>query len=451
MKKILNIGIQLNYDEGLIRRIRISNLIAFISLVVMLSYIPLSIVLNVIPAILLILFFGFSSILNFILHYYGQHKAAFIYFTIAGFIYFFCATLFFGLNSNIHYYFLVMCMISAVIFENKRTFYGFILLAMGCFFSLLFIMKDTNGYLIHTQTLIEIQHILGYVVVFLLFIITSIFFIFFKNENVNYQKAIVFQKHIIEEKHKEITDSINYAERIQRSFLATKELLDENLNDYFVFFKPKDVVSGDFYWASLLNNGNFTICCADSTGHGVPGAIMSILNISSLEKSIETEKEPHQVLNETRKIIINRLKKDGSKDGGKDGMDCSLLSLNSDKSLLKFASANNPVIVIRNGVILEYKPDKMPVGKHDKDQVPFTLQTVQLLKGDLIYTLTDGFPDQFGGENGKKYMIKNLKELFLQIAHLPMKEQHNRLDKEFTKWKGGNEQVDDVCIIGIKI
>jgi len=259
------------------------------------------------------------------------------------------------------------------------------------------------------------------------------------------------EKEIVEEKHKEITDSINYAERIQRSFLATRETLDEHLRDYFVFFKPKDIVSGDFYWASQLKNGSFMFTVADSTGHGVPGAIMSILNISSLEKSIETEIEPHKVLNETRKIIINRLKKDGSAEGGKDGMDCSLLVLNQDKSQLTFASAHNPIIIIRKGEILEFKADKMPVGKNDKDQDSFTLHSLQLQKGDLIYTLTDGFPDQFGGEKGKKFMIKNLKNLFLSISHLPMKEQEQKLNEEFDAWKGNNEQVDDVCIIGVRI
>lgn len=267
------------------------------------------------------------------------------------------------------------------------------------------------------------------------------------------------QKEIVEEKHKEITDSINYAERIQRSFLATKELLDEHLSHsgggeegkYFVFFKPKDVVSGDFYWASKLNNGNFALVCADSTGHGVPGAIMSILNISSLEKAIETNTQPNKILFETRKIIINRLKKDGSKEGGKDGMDASLLVLNPEKNKLTFASAHNPVILIRQQEIIEFKGDKMPVGKHDRDNEPFTLQEIDLIKGDIIYILTDGFPDQFGGEKSKKYMIKNLKNYFLSIAHLPMKEQEKKLAIELENWKGSNEQIDDICIIGVKI
>lgn len=289
------------------------------------------------------------------------------------------------------------------------------------------------------------------------------------------QKGIIEeQKHIVEEKHKEITDSINYAERIQRSFLASKELLDENLSPsggdgvslsnsgegggYFVYFQPKDVVSGDFYFASQLNNENFAYACADSTGHGVPGAIMSILNISSLEKSIELKTEPADILNETRKIIIERLKKDGSAEGGKDGMDCSLIVLNKEKNKLTYSAANNPIWVIRLSTssgtkfdLIELKPDKMPVGKHDRDQTPFTQNEFELQKGDLIYTLTDGMPDQFGGPKAKKYKYTKLKEFLISIAGLPMETQHQKLQEEFENWKGYLEQVDDVCIIGVRI
>ncbi|HEX8515597.1 MAG TPA: tetratricopeptide repeat protein [Bacteroidia bacterium] len=266
------------------------------------------------------------------------------------------------------------------------------------------------------------------------------------------QKEIVeYQRKIVEEKHKEITDSINYAERIQRSFLATEEILDANLKDYFVFFRPKDIVSGDFYWAGRLNNGNFALAVADSTGHGVPGAIMSILNISSLEKSIEKETEPNKILNETRRIVIDRLKNDGSAEGGKDGMDCSLLVMDPHKTQLSFAAAHNPVLIVRNKELIEFKADKMSVGKHDKDSESFTLQSTPLYKGDVIYTLTDGFPDQFGGSKGKKFMFKNLKSLFLEISELPMKEQEQRLTKEFDEWKGVFEQVDDICIVGFRI
>ncbi len=349
-----------------------------------------------------------------------------------------------------------------------------------------------------------------------------------QNVIISHQKELVeHQKHIVEEKHKEITDSINYAERIQRSFMATKELLDENLNaplqgsttkqshttneiasplsgahhdesNYFVFFKPKDVVSGDFYWAAEVSGSRFEVpgyenreqemgnqklfylATADSTGHGVPGAIMSLLNITSLEKAIEKYANPSEILNATRQTIIERLKKDGSAEGGKDGMDCSLLVFDFTNKKLLIAAAHNPVWIVRSTVtsstdeggvsrsdtkgsryeqsstrtdkhLIDIKPDKMPVGKHDRDQESFTLHAIDLQKGDVIYTLTDGFPDQFGGPKGKKFMSKNLKELLLANAHLPMSSQKQLLEKTFHDWVNGLEQVDDVTIIGIRV
>jgi serine phosphatase RsbU (regulator of sigma subunit) len=202
----------------------------------------------------------------------------------------------------------------------------------------------------HRQKIVIVSVILG----LLLLTVFSIF-IFNRLRITRRQKMLIekqkyeieIQKHIVEEKHREITDSINYAERIQRSFIASKEMLDENLKDYFVLFKPKDVVSGDFYWAAKLNNGNFALVTADSTGHGVPGAIMSLLNITSLERAIEDHDQPAEILNATRKTIIERLKKDGSKEGGKDGMDASLTVYDLKNKKLIVAAANNPVWIVR--------------------------------------------------------------------------------------------------------
>ncbi len=292
------------------------------------------------------------------------------------------------------------------------------------------------------------------------------------------------QKNLVELKHKEITDSINYAERIQRSLLANMKLLNEHLKDYFIFFKPKDIVSGDFYWASKIFSTNkvenFAIVTADSTGHGVPGAIMSILNIACLNESVkEGYTLPNEILNRTRKEIISVLERDGSEGGGKDGMDCSICVYDFKNMKLYIAAANNPVWIVRSRhceddrtkqsqhpneitslpaearndgtEVIEIKPDKMPVGKHDKDKIPFTLHEVQLQKGDVVYTLTDGFPDQFGGEKGKKFMSKNLRELLAANAYLPMQEQKQLLEKTFADWVGDMEQVDDVTIIGVRV
>ncbi|MEO6303944.1 MAG: SpoIIE family protein phosphatase, partial [Bacteroidia bacterium] len=274
---------------------------------------------------------------------------------------------------------------------------------------------------------------------------------------ISQQKLLVDEKnHVIEEKQKEIIDSINYAQRIQRSLLASDKLLKENLNNFFILFKPKDIVSGDFYWAKKLNNNCFALATADSTGHGVPGAIMSMLNIACLNEAVgKNITSPSEILFETRNRVIDHLKNDGSNEGGKDGMDCSLLCIDFKTLTLFAAAANNPVWIVRSindqFELFELKPDKMPVGKHDKDQLPFTLHTFQLNKGDTIYTLTDGYPDQFGGEKGKKFMSKRLKELLLSNTGLSLQTQKEILQKTFNDWLGNLEQIDDVTIIGIKI
>lgn len=273
------------------------------------------------------------------------------------------------------------------------------------------------------------------------------------NKIISEQKEIAeSQKEQIKEAHKEITDSINYAERIQRSFLATKQILDMNLKDYFVFFQPKDVVSGDFYWAGNLANGDFALVNADSTGHGVPGAIMSILNIASIEKAVEQKvSSPAEIFNLTRQNIINQLKKDGSIDGGKDGMDAVILCFNKEKSRLTYTAAQNPIWIIRQEKLIEIKPEKMPVGKHDLDSIPFAGGEFELQAGDQIYSITDGYQDQFGGPKGKKFMVKKFRKYVLSISHLTMSEQHIKIKETFTNWKGQMEQIDDVCVIGIKI
>jgi ligand-binding sensor domain-containing protein/serine phosphatase RsbU (regulator of sigma subunit) len=272
---------------------------------------------------------------------------------------------------------------------------------------------------------------------------------------------IVEQKELIEEKQKEIVDSINYAKRIQSAMLASDQLFSKNLKNYFVLFEPKDIVSGDFYWASATQNNKFVLVTADSTGHGVPGAMMSMLNISCLNEAINERRltSPSEILNYSRQRIINSLSEDGSEEGGKDGMDCSVVVFDFNSKQINYAAANNPIWVIRNAKetnieqlqLIELKPDRMPVGKHIKDSIPFTESVFNLQTNDIVFTLTDGFADQFGGPKQKKYTYKKLKELLLKIYELPVNEQQIKLKNEFIHWKGTEEQVDDVLLIGVKI
>ena len=313
---------------------------------------------------------------------------------------------------------------------------------------------------------INSQKTILYLAAFLVLIIATALIVAYKG-NKNKQRAnallskqkleIEHQRELVEEKQKEILDSINYAKRIQYSLLASNKLLSDNLPNHFLFFKPKDVVSGDFYWGYKVVSSsaveNFILVTADSTGHGVPGAIMSMLNISCLNEAINADKlsQPADILNATRKKIIEHLLNDGSADGGKDGMDCSLISFDFKNKKLLYAAANNPVWIIRDKTLIALEANRMPIGKHDKDSIPFTQHEFDLQPGDMVYTLTDGFPDQFGGPKGKKFMYKQLENLLISISHESMEIQKQKLEAVFKNWKGDLEQVDDVCVIGVRI
>lgn len=260
------------------------------------------------------------------------------------------------------------------------------------------------------------------------------------------------QKKIVEEHQKEIHDSINYAKRIQSSFMASESEFKGMMKDHFIFFRPKDVVSGDFYWANNINN-KFYLCVADSTGHGIPGAFMSLLNISLLNEALlsRLHTSTKDILNFVRKILILGLKPDESGQGGNDGMDCVMVALDLKKNSLEYSGANNPLWIVRDGELIELKADKMPVGRSPKQEVSFGSTEFELKKEDVLYLFTDGYADQFGGEKGKKFKYKQLSDLFLSIYLLPLEEQRRVTAQKFDEWKGTLEQVDDVCIIGIRI
>jgi tetratricopeptide (TPR) repeat protein len=298
------------------------------------------------------------------------------------------------------------------------------------------------------------QRVVNYAVVTGLLLMLFLAFVSFKRyrEKKKANVEITLQKELIEEKNKSILDSIHYAKRIQRALLASDTLLRKNLPEYFVLYKPKDIVSGDFYWAHKTDS-QFIMATSDCTGHGVPGAFMSLLNISKLNETVNERKieRPDLVLNNVREEIIKALNTDGSEEQSKDGMDAVLCSFDFQKHSLEFAAANNPVIIVRNNQLIEFKPDKFPVGIHQGELKPFTLQSTNLLKGDTVYTFTDGFADQFGGDKGKKLMTKNLKSLLLQISSKSLDAQKHELDRYFNEWKGNHEQVDDVLVIGVRV
>jgi tetratricopeptide (TPR) repeat protein/serine phosphatase RsbU (regulator of sigma subunit) len=255
------------------------------------------------------------------------------------------------------------------------------------------------------------------------------------------------QKHIVEEKNKEIVDSINYAQRIQHALLAGKNTLEKNLPEHFVLFKPKDIVSGDFYWAAE-KNGCFYLAVCDSTGHGVPGAFMSLLNISYLNEAI-TERgitQPNLIFNYVRDRLIESI----SYDGAKDGMDGILLCIDKTNGKISYSAAHNAPVLIQNGILTKLECDKMPVGFGERKD-SFKLYHIDEIKGSTLYLSTDGYADQFGGSKGKKLKSKHLQEKLFEISNLNMKEQQQLLDTYIEEWRGDLAQVDDICIIGIRL
>jgi serine phosphatase RsbU (regulator of sigma subunit) len=273
------------------------------------------------------------------------------------------------------------------------------------------------------------------------------------NELLLLQKnEIQHQKELVEEKNKEVLDSITYAKRLQQAILPPLKTVKQHLPESFLLYKPKDIVAGDFYWFEHQDNLIF-IAAADCTGHGVPGAMVSVVCSNALNRAVKEfgMREPGKILDKVRELVVETFEK--SEEEVKDGMDVSLCVIDSKNARLQWAGANNPLWMIRaeNGAALdEIKPDKQPIGKYTNPK-PFTTHTVQLNPGDIFYIFTDGYADQFGGDNGKKFKASNLRELFVSICKLPMPDQQIRVTQVFDQWKGSYEQLDDICVIGVRL
>jgi len=279
---------------------------------------------------------------------------------------------------------------------------------------------------------------------------------------VQQKEEILTQHHVLEEQHKEITDSINYAKRIQDAILPPLTMVKEHLPESFILYKPKDIVAGDFYWMEAITSDeqNSTLttqhsqlllfAAADCTGHGVPGAMVSVVCHNSMNRAVREFglTEPHHILDKTRELVVETFEK--SHDEVYDGMDVALCSLDKKTNKLTFAGANNGLYLIRNNELIEYKPDKQPIGNYDNIK-PFNKHEIQLEKGDVIYMYTDGYADQFGGIKGKKFKYKPFRELLISIHQKPMEEQHHLINAAFIKWQGELEQIDDVCVIGVRV
>jgi serine phosphatase RsbU (regulator of sigma subunit)/Flp pilus assembly protein TadD len=272
------------------------------------------------------------------------------------------------------------------------------------------------------------------------------------NRRITQQKIEIEEKSDkLEEALKSITDSVVYAKRIQEALLQTEEKIPEYKAPHFIFFAPKDIVSGDFYW-SYQKDDNLYVAAVDCTGHGVPGALMSMLGITFLNdiNSNEIDLSPSLILNKLREKVIKELGQNSSNGLSREGMDISLTKINFTKQEVEWAGANNPLWIVRNNELIEVKSDRQAINFSDNIK-PFTNHQIKVEEGDKIYLFTDGYADQFGGVKGKKFKYKPFKELLLKLSTQSMENQKIALNNHFQSWKGNLEQVDDVCVIGLQI
>lgn len=327
-------------------------------------------------------------------------------------------------------------------------------------------LLKTKNQLSSTALLLDNQKSINYIILVVLLIIGSLGFLSFRSYRKQKAQATIIleqkqvaeiqrdeiqnQHYQLEEKTKEITDSINYAKRIQEAILPPIKLVKNYLAESFIFYQPKDIVAGDFYWMETTDD-LVIFAAADCTGHGVPGALVSVVCSNALNQALKEfgQTQPAAILDKTLDIVIERFEK--SEKEVKDGMDIALCAYNSKTMELQFAGAQNALWIIKNGAeeLIEIKGDKQPIGKY-AEKKPFTNHTLQLEKGDLIYMTSDGYVDQFGGDKGKKYKSVNFKKLLLSIKVKPVDEQLTIIMQNFDQWKGDLEQLDDVCVIGFK-
>lgn len=265
-------------------------------------------------------------------------------------------------------------------------------------------------------------------------------------------REIAKQKDKIQELYKDVTDSIKYAKRLQDSILPPDSQIKKSLKDSFVLYLPKDIVSGDFYWMHNINKNEVLFGAIDCTGHGVPGAFMSLVAYNGLNQAVKEHKisHPNEVLKDLNRFAGESLNKDHSSDFVRDGMDLAVCKLNKKTNELEYSGAKNPIYVIREKELIVYYPDKISIGE-DNLEHEFTLNKDTLKKGDMIYLFTDGYVDQFGGDYGKKFKFTQFRNLLLSISDLDTEEQHEILYDTIVKWQGAYEQLDDIMIFGVRV
>ncbi|MBL7917707.1 MAG: SpoIIE family protein phosphatase [Bacteroidia bacterium] len=442
---IYNIGVKKNDPLQLVRQKRVNNQITLFTTLTTFIFIPFLV------AVENYFFLPFDAATTFLLaftfifNYFGWLQLAMFwrYFLVLGIV------TFSGIEmpeAGFQYFLIPLGLIPFILSNNKIIQLVLFLNAIAFFFLR---MGISENYEPHIQLSHNANNIAYIIVLSLTFALCSLFVIKFKVAGVKYEQIIQKQLFEIEEKRKDTLDSIKYAKRIQTALLPKPDEINKHLSDSFVFYKPKDIVSGDFYWFEKQKE-KILIAVADCTGHGVPGAMLSVLCTNYLNKVVSELNitTPSLILDKVNALMKEQFTK--NKEDVGDGMDISLCCIDTIKNTIEYAGAHNPFYLIRNSAVTIIKGDKQPIGKSFKTK-PFTNHVLETKKGDCIFLFSDGYPDQFGGPRGKKFTYKQLQQSFLEYHHLPMDEQHLMYFSLFNDWKGKLQQVDDVCIIGIRL
>lgn len=481
--KLANTGINENTDFSLATKLRVYNTALLIITFISFFYGVIGVFNDYVAAVLATVYSIFCNLLALWLVHKGYHKTSFHFSMWYAFTFLSTFTFLFGGINNSYYYFLFIPVACNILFDTLKPTIFYASIGAACLILNVFWLNTYPPYYPKQEWMLMFSYPNIVFVTLLIFLGIRLF----KQNNLKYQKEIEEQKKMVEEKNHEITDSINYAKRIQEAILPPNAFIEQHLPQSFILYKPKDIVAGDFYWMEVIEQNNsklILIAAADCTGHGVPGALVSVVCSNALNRAVNefSLHSPGEILTKTRELVLETFAK--SESDVKDGMDISLLAIHYNAGELTkviWSGANNPLwyaSILREPqgstqqsydnkitekentdtealkaptiIFKEVKAHKQAIGKTENPS-PFPNHELNLKKGESVYLITDGFADQFGGEKGKKFKYKALSDLLIRTQHLSMFEQKKELEKVFDIWKGSLEQVDDVTIIGIRL
>ncbi len=359
-------------------------------------------------------------------------------------------------NGGVEFFLIPLSLVPFIVVEQKKICISFVVISITAFILSHFLKTTYQPHTIVSTFYTQLYYL---IVLTAIFTICATLIFQFKITNTKYENIINEQKLIVEEKNKEveeknkdITASISYARRIQQAKLPKKEEIYSSLPNSFVLFKPKDIVSGDFYYFHKDNSSIF-IASADCTGHGVPGAFMSMIGSEKLDDALANSTDTSEILSYLNRGIKSSLKQSDSSESTRDGMDIALCSIDTDSLIVKYAGANRPLWIIRNGqtAVEEIKATKKAIGGFTEDSQRYDTHEIKLQSGDSFYISTDGYADTFSGADNKKLTTKKFREILLAIQNKSMADQEVHLDNFIENWKAGTEQVDDILVIGVRL